>query len=916
MILGAMFGAAIGPGRQRQGVIGRRSTGQHVRMFESLENRVMMAVSAVGAETLVNSFSNNGSTQIQNAIDQPVVSVAPNGNFVIGYRNVTTSTGGTEFNVQRFGANGTGSNEEIVVNPNVAGSGSSGLALSNNNSSFAIAYQGTGSGDADVFHRLFNGNISLFNETSAAQTVSGNQSNSSVAMNSSGEYIVVWSSADGVFLRRFSNIGQGIGDDIRLDNATSGTDTFTASTPVIASDASGNLAVTWVSDRRNAGNFADRSVLINRLDSTGTATGTATTVFTTTDQSAPLTPAVALGGNGTAWVLLNNGGSGLTLYRLNSSNALVGNPIAVTTAASGQTISNASIDADNNGNAVLVWLQQASGNTTAQVLGQRFLNGGSGDGAIFTVNSGTSNFNASSPSVSVASNGNFVVAWNADSTGGSDQVFFRRYSVQGGGGGGGSGTTGQVNLTTTINALPTGTILVPGSRVTIPVTVTNAGTDRVAASTVSLYASTGDTLDTSTATLLGSAKVGALRSGASQNLRINTTVPGALNAGNYRVFAVADSTGVITETNETDNVSSTSNTAEVSLSFGRINNRTQKLVLTDAQGITSTFSLSGPGVATVTRNDAGQYVLAVTGTTDRSSMSITTKAPRGTPAANIMTPIAGITTTGDLRSITGKNVDLLGGINIAGGLATLNVHDILTGNQLLQIGTPSTNAIRNLTINASTVRDASLNADMPIQRLNVLEWLDTDDVVDVINARSLNTLNVAGNRRSNIAGNFNADVNLTDVTARTSMNSARIAGTLNNSNIRAVSSIGSVQAAAVNNSNVFAGVSPTTTGLPTASTDFVSNQAINNFTVNPGRGVTTPTFTNSNVAAQKIGTVRLANVSSDNAGTTFGIASGGVNRYSRTSSTGNINRPAQTTPGIADQSTDYVLNIIGPSSTV
>ncbi len=98
-----------------------------------------------------------------------------------------------------------------------------------------------------------------------------------------------------------------------------------------------------------------------------------------------------------------------------------------------------------------------------------------------------------------------------------------------------------------------------GGSFSVTDTVTNQGSGGAAASVTSYYLSTNLVWGSNDILLSGSQSVGALAAGASFTSSVTTTVPSSLSAGTYYLFACADSTHVVSESNESNNcqVSST-----------------------------------------------------------------------------------------------------------------------------------------------------------------------------------------------------------------------------------------------------------------------------------------------------------------------------------------------------------------------
>ena len=105
-----------------------------------------------------------------------------------------------------------------------------------------------------------------------------------------------------------------------------------------------------------------------------------------------------------------------------------------------------------------------------------------------------------------------------------------------------------------VNNLAVTSILDNGTNVKINYQLSNSGGTTASASTTQFFLS-NDTVFDSLDTQLGSDNVGSLTAGASQNRSVSYTLNSPLAAGNYYVFAQADSSNIVTESNESNNFS-------------------------------------------------------------------------------------------------------------------------------------------------------------------------------------------------------------------------------------------------------------------------------------------------------------------------------------------------------------------------
>ncbi len=131
-----------------------------------------------------------------------------------------------------------------------------------------------------------------------------------------------------------------------------------------------------------------------------------------------------------------------------------------------------------------------------------------------------------------------------------------------------------------------------------------------------------------------------------------------------------------------------------------------------------------------------------------------------------------------------------------------------------------------------------------------------------LTAKSAKTISIKGNL-SNATLSLTGGLELGKVPA---LGSLVVTGSLTNSRVRSVGNIGVVTLGGATGSDIFAGVSNSASGLPTAG-DFTTNSTLTTFTLT-GKAP----FANSFVAASSIGAVTLADVTTGNGGIPFGIA--------------------------------------------
>ena len=213
-------------------------------------------------------------------------------------------------------------------------------------------------------------------------------------------------------------------------------------------------------------------------------------------------------------------------------------------------------------------------------------------------------------------------------------------------------------------------------------------------------------------------------------------------------------------------------------------------------------------------------------------------------------------------------VDVSGLIAASGGVKTLTLGN-LTGESLMLIGPVLPDNSVKAAITLGNVTDFSLESDMPITSLTVGSWIDTNgSAKDSISAPSLGTLKVKGN--------FDANVTLSDNVPTTAIT---VTGRMENATFTTMGNIGAVNVGALISSSIFAGLE----ARPAALADFTDARTIQSFNIT---GVGNDLFTNSQVAAQTLGTIKVRGVTPGTTGVDVGFIADVIKNYARAASAG------------------------------
>jgi len=254
-----------------------------------------------------------------------------------------------------------------------------------------------------------------------------------VAAEPSGSFVVVWESATqdgsarGLFGQRYDATGVPQGPEFPVNTYT----TNDQYGPTVLANPSGGFLVLWHSNGQDGSGFG---VFGQRYGGSGAPLGPEFRVntFTTGNQFYPSVGATSSGSFVVSWSSIGQDGAGYGIYgqRYDASGAPVGPEFRVNTYTTGsQSVSAAA--SDSSGDFVIVWASDSQDGLGYGIFGQRFAGSGAPLGTEFRVNSYTTNTQFI-PAISADSTGNFVVAWQSNGEdGASDGIFGQRFDGSG-----------------------------------------------------------------------------------------------------------------------------------------------------------------------------------------------------------------------------------------------------------------------------------------------------------------------------------------------------------------------------------------------------------------------------------------------------------------------------------------------------
>jgi hypothetical protein len=376
----------------------------------------------LGSEFQVNVYTTN-------AQYLPAVTSDANGNFVV----VWNSFGGQDGSVQgvfgrRFDTAGNPLGSEFQVNTYTTGVQNDQAVSSDANGNVIVVWDSPQDSGTGIFARRFDpaGNPLGSGEFRVNSYTTGLQQRPKAAIAGDGSFVVIWESnlqdgnSYGIFARRYDSTGLPTGPDFQVNTYTTGAQ-YRAS---VAADTAGNFIVVW-----SGQDAAPRGVIAQRYDASGARVGAEFVVNTYTTGS-QYRPSVAMAPDGrfmVVWETFGQDGDnwGVAGRRFDASGVAQGADFLVNTYTTGGNRFPA-VAADAGGSFVVTWTSPNEDGNALGVLGRRYDVAGSPDPP-FLVNTYTTG-DQSLSAVAAASNGDFVVAWYSPQDGDIYGIFAQRLS--------------------------------------------------------------------------------------------------------------------------------------------------------------------------------------------------------------------------------------------------------------------------------------------------------------------------------------------------------------------------------------------------------------------------------------------------------------------------------------------------------
>jgi hypothetical protein len=323
---------------------------------------------------------------------------------------------------------------EFRVNTTTAGNQELAKNAMDQNGNFVVVWDGPDSNLAGIYAQRYNATGQKQGNEFRVNTYTTNQQDfANVKMDHSGNFIIAWESTlqdgdqDGIYVQRYDATGAKVGSEFRANTLTAGSQ----EDPQIAFDAAGNFIIAW-SDSQNDG--SGWGIYAQRYNADGSKNGAQfrVNIYTSSDQRKPAIAIDDAGDFAIAWQSKGQDGDDYGIYaqRYDPSGQAVGGEFRVnTTTALVQFFVNAAMDAV--GNFIITWHSQSSDGSGTNAFAQRYDASGVPQGSEFRLNTYT-NDNQLNVYVAMDAGGDFVATWQSFYQDGSGSgIYGQRYNAAG-----------------------------------------------------------------------------------------------------------------------------------------------------------------------------------------------------------------------------------------------------------------------------------------------------------------------------------------------------------------------------------------------------------------------------------------------------------------------------------------------------
>lgn len=354
------------------------------------------------------------------------------------------------------------------------------------------------------------------------------------------------------------------------------------------------------------------------------------------------------------------------------------------------------------------------------------------------------------------------------------------------------GSEYKPDLTVDLSQVVLPDLVMPGQSIKMPIIICNIGTAPASGRvTIALRAIPQDGSEPKDLPPLTNISLN-LPANTWGTIKATIPVPPGANWGTYAFEATIDSGNTMTEIDESNNTATTIDTTDLVWRFGNVaTEKSVALSAVDADGTVAVFTLTGKGTGQVMEIN-GRLTLSLAQTDSASRVSVAVKAAAGNDGVfNLQDILVGDAGNAADRTSLGKltapAMSVQGDIAITGDVKSLQLFDLL--DSTVTIG-PASSPTSAAALHFHVINNSSITSLAPLASLTAVQWIDSDDQADLLQAPWIGTLTVAGQKAvaakgiDALDGDFAADIELTGRAKLPSLGTTSIAGSVG-SDVRA-----------------------------------------------------------------------------------------------------------------------------------
>jgi hypothetical protein len=298
------------------------------------------------------------------------------------------------------------------------------------NGEFVVTWDDGRSGDWDVYGQRYDAGGNPVGQNFKVNDDGGStdQYGSCVAVNSYGEFTVVWTDRrggeDDVYARRYDADGNPLGPSFRLNEVNSGRQL----SPAVGARPDGGYWTAWADARSG-----DYDVYCQRLDRSGNKVGVNFRINDDRGSALQRCSSIGMDERGficVAWEDERNGATDIYRCVTDAAGNVLGANLRLNDDGPGGADQYYAGAAGGNGRFLAAWTDMRAGSQTTDIYAQYMDAGGMPVGANFLVNSDTSGAHQWYPYPAMDSANNAVILW-MDTRNGPYQMYCRRYDSNG-----------------------------------------------------------------------------------------------------------------------------------------------------------------------------------------------------------------------------------------------------------------------------------------------------------------------------------------------------------------------------------------------------------------------------------------------------------------------------------------------------